>query len=58
VTPARTPEQEAERAQNCLAKGDYCKWVASITPDQEIKQYCTRLSVQWQKEAEAGKPGP
>jgi hypothetical protein len=54
---AKAPEQdEAEkRAENCLAKAAYCKWVASITPDQEYRQYCTRLSVQWQKEAEGGR---
>jgi hypothetical protein len=57
---ARTPEQDQaeKRAQNCLAKAAYCKWVASITADQEFKQYCIRLSAQWQKEAEAGKPDP
>ena len=31
MTLATTPEQEAEkRAQNCLAKAAYCKWLASI----------------------------
>jgi hypothetical protein len=56
----KTPEsdQTERRAQNSLAKAAYCKWVASITADQEFKLYCIRLSVQWQKEAEAAKPDP
>jgi hypothetical protein len=57
---AKTPEpnQTERRAQNCLAKAAYCKWVASIAPDQDFKRYCIRLSVEWQKEAEAAKPDP
>ena len=47
------PEQEAEkRAQNCLAKAAYCKWLASITADKPLKDYYVHLSTEWQKEAE------
>ena len=54
MTPAATQEQEAEkRAQNCLAKAAYCKWVASITADKQVKDYYARLSDEWKKEAEA-----
>jgi hypothetical protein len=55
ATPALEQDQAEKRAQNCLAKAAYCKWLASVTADQEFKQYCIRLSVQWQKEAEAGR---
>jgi hypothetical protein len=51
---AKTPEQDEQqrRAENCLAKAAYCKWVVSIMPNEELRQFYTRLSVQWQKEAE------
>jgi hypothetical protein len=53
IKQATTPEQEAEkRAQNCLAKAAYCKWVASITADKTLKDLYVRLSTEWQKEAE------
>jgi hypothetical protein len=51
-------DERERRAQNCLAKAAYCKWVADFTPDQEFKRYCIRFSVQWQKEAKAAKPNP
>jgi hypothetical protein len=53
MIPATTPEQEAEkRAQNCLAKAAYCKWVASITADKQLRECYLQLSTEWQKEAE------
>jgi hypothetical protein len=53
ITPATTAEQNAEtRTQNCLAKAAYCKWVASITPDQHLGERYLQLSTAWQKEAQ------
>jgi hypothetical protein len=53
MIPATTPEQEAEkRAQNCLAKAAYCKWVASITADKQLRECYFQLSTKWQKETE------
>jgi hypothetical protein len=50
---ATTPGQEAEkRAQSCLAKAAYCKWVASITADKQLRKRYLQLSTEWQKEAE------
>jgi hypothetical protein len=53
VTPEHAPTTPAEkRAQNCLAKAGYCKWVASITPDKQLRDRYLQLSTEWQKEAE------
>jgi hypothetical protein len=49
-------QDEAEkRAQTCLAKAIYCKWAASVTGDKELKDYYTRLSSEWQKDAQVAK---
>jgi hypothetical protein len=40
-----------KRAENCLAKAGYCRFVASNTADQEFRKYCMRLSAEWQEEA-------
>ena len=51
---AKAPEQDEKqrRAENCLAKAAYCKWLASITADKPLRDQYARLSTEWQKEAE------
>jgi hypothetical protein len=52
LTMEPTEDDREKRAQNCLAKAGYCKWVASITADKQYKDYCARLSDEWKMEAE------
>jgi hypothetical protein len=52
ATTTSEQDRAERRAQNCLAKSAYCKWVASITPDKQLRERCLQLSTEWQKEAE------
>jgi hypothetical protein len=51
TTPSDTPDENERRAQDCRAKAAYCKWVASISPDETLRKFYAELSVEWEKEA-------
>ena len=51
TTPSETPDESERRAQDCRAKAAYCKWVASISPDNVLRHYYAKLSVEWEKGA-------
>ena len=48
---ADAPSAEERRAQDCLAKGAYCKWVVGVTTDKDLHAFYAKLSVAWEKEA-------
>jgi hypothetical protein len=51
--PPLSEQDEAERrANDCLAKAAYCKWLASISTNY-WKHYYTRLADEWRQEAVA-----
>lgn len=51
TTPSDPPDESAKRAQDCRAKAAYCKWVASISPDENLREFYAELAVEWEKEA-------
>jgi hypothetical protein len=51
VATSDTPSEDERRALDCLAKAAYCKWVVSVTTDQQMRDYYVKLSVAWEKEA-------
>jgi hypothetical protein len=46
-----TPSEDERRAQDCLAKAAYCKWVAGMETDKGLRAFYVKLSVAWEKEA-------
>jgi hypothetical protein len=51
TVPSDTPDENEKRRQDCQAKAAYCKWVASISPDEKLRKVYTQLSEEWEKEA-------
>jgi hypothetical protein len=51
TAPSDTPDEKEMRAQDCRAKAAYCKWVASISPDETLRKFYAKLSIEWEKEA-------
>jgi hypothetical protein len=49
--PSDTPDENEMRRQDCQAKAGYCKWVASISPDEKLRKVYAQLSEEWEKEA-------
>jgi hypothetical protein len=49
--PSDIPDESERRAQNCRGKAAYCKWVASISPDGNLREFYAELAVEWEKEA-------
>jgi hypothetical protein len=45
VTTSNTPSEAERRAEDCLAKAAYCKWVVSVTTDQQMRDYYVKLSI-------------
>jgi hypothetical protein len=52
MTETQQQDEVERRARDCLAKAAYLEWVASTTSDTQLKTTYTRLSFEWQKEAE------
>jgi hypothetical protein len=46
-----TPSAEERRAQDCLAKAAYCKWLLGVTTDKDLHAFYAKLSVEWEREA-------
>ena len=51
VATSDTPSEDERRAEGCLAKAAYCKWVVSVTTDQQMRDHYVKLLVAWEKEA-------
>jgi hypothetical protein len=49
-------DEAARRPEDCLAKTAYLKWAASFIGDKELNSYYTRLSSEWEKEAQNKSP--
>jgi hypothetical protein len=45
------PDENEKRRQDCRAKAAYCKWVAEREPNDGLRKFYAKLSVEWEKEA-------
>jgi hypothetical protein len=48
--PSDTPDESERRSQDCRAKAAYCKWVAQREPNEDLRKFYAKLSVEWEKE--------
>jgi hypothetical protein len=46
TTPSETPDESERRAQDCRAKAAYCKWVAEREPDEKLRKFYAKLSIE------------
>jgi hypothetical protein len=44
-------DKDEERRADCRAKAAYCKWVAEREPNEDLRNFYAKLSVEWEKEA-------
>jgi hypothetical protein len=51
TSPSDKPDESERRAQDCRAKAAYCKWVSEREPENYLRAFYAKLSVEWEKEA-------